>query len=328
MITETRGSDIIRRNAAEFGWHTGFYNFVLISLSKGESSDLTNEERNVLDILKDRLDNFLSFFAVVGSVKYPSSRAEARRIAEDDLNTRLWGTVFETMRIRHGIDVSSLFELGRQSMAYGLIAIRTEPELRTKVDNLQASIRKLSRFAGISSARTETLFREPEKVSGYPGWFLDCLFDVQHVTDVRARIFICHASEDEEPVLDLYHRLTSAGHDPWLDKEDLLPGQEWAKEIPRVLRSCACVVVVLSRRSVQKRGYVQKEFKLALDVMNELPEGQIFVIPVLLDESVVPESFTRFHWIRLDENTGFEKLLRAIANAEDNFASTNESDSG
>jgi len=330
-MTETRDSDVRRRNAAEFGWHVGYYNFILTVLASDDESseliDLTDEERNVFDVLKDRLDNFLAFFAVDATVSYPNSRREARPIAED-LNARLWGTVHETMRIRQGSDVSSLFELGRQSMTYGLMAGRTEPEIREEMEDLATSIRRASRSAGISSARTEALLREPEQLSGNPGWFIDCILGVQPSLRHRGRIFICHASDDKTPVLDLYHRLKSAGHDPWLDKEDLLPGQEWGKEIPRVIRSCACVIVVLSQRSVQKRGYVQKKFKLAMDVMNELPEGQIFVIPVLLNECIVPESFTRLHWIRLDENAGFEKLLRAINNAEDNFASANESETG
>jgi hypothetical protein len=43
----------------------------------------------------------------------------------------------------------------------------------------------------------------------------------------KPRVFLCHASEDEFRVKELYHQLKEAGYDPWLDKEDLLPGQSW-----------------------------------------------------------------------------------------------------
>ena len=41
-----------------------------------------------------------------------------------------------------------------------------------------------------------------------------------------ARIFLCHASEDKAQVREVYHRLRAiGGFAPWLDEEDLLPGQ-------------------------------------------------------------------------------------------------------
>jgi TIR domain len=39
--------------------------------------------------------------------------------------------------------------------------------------------------------------------------------------------FLCHASDDKAHVREVYHRLrTGEGFEPWLDEEDLLPGQE------------------------------------------------------------------------------------------------------
>jgi hypothetical protein len=74
----------------------------------------------------------------------------------------------------------------------------------------------------------------------------------------------------------------SDGFQPWLDEEDLLPGQEWAREIARAVRTCDVIIVCLSRTSVTKEGFVQKEIRQALDIADEKPEGTIFVIPVSL----------------------------------------------
>ena len=53
-----------------------------------------------------------------------------------------------------------------------------------------------------------------------------------------ARIFLCHASEDKAQVREVYHRLRAIDEfDPWLDEEDLLPGQGWAREISRALQA-------------------------------------------------------------------------------------------
>ncbi|MEW6401598.1 MAG: toll/interleukin-1 receptor domain-containing protein [Chloroflexota bacterium] len=79
------------------------------------------------------------------------------------------------------------------------------------------------------------------------------------------KVFLCHASGDKPPVRDLYKRLVAEGVDAWLDQEKLLPGQDWRREIPRAVREADVVVVCLSKNSITKEGYVQKEIKFALD---------------------------------------------------------------
>ena len=113
---------------------------------------------------------------------------------------------------------------------------------------------------------------------------------------VSQRVFLCHSSGDKDQVRDLYQRLKDDGFHPWLDEEDLLPGQDWSQEIPKAVRSSAVVLVCLSRSSVSKTGYVQREIKYALDVAEEQPEGSIFLIPVMLTDCDVPERLRRWQW--------------------------------
>jgi len=47
---------------------------------------------------------------------------------------------------------------------------------------------------------------------------------------------LCHAHADRDPVRGLYTRLTQDGVDAWLDKEKLLPGQDWELEIREAVR--------------------------------------------------------------------------------------------
>jgi formylglycine-generating enzyme required for sulfatase activity len=91
-----------------------------------------------------------------------------------------------------------------------------------------------------------------------------------------------------------------------------LPGQDWAREIPLAIRKSDFILIFLSRTSVAKRGYVQREMKLALDVWQELPEGTIHTIPVRIDECDVPESFRRYHYANLFVPNGFDRIVRAI----------------
>ncbi|MEW6401597.1 MAG: TIR domain-containing protein [Chloroflexota bacterium] len=126
------------------------------------------------------------------------------------------------------------------------------------------------------------------------------------------KVFLCHASGDKPPVREFYKRLISEGVDAWLDKEKLLPGQDWRVEIPRAVEEADVVIVFLSNKSVTKEGYVQKEIKFALDIAEEKPEGTIFLIPARIEECAVPERLSRWQWVDLYEEDGYAKLLRSL----------------
>jgi len=127
-----------------------------------------------------------------------------------------------------------------------------------------------------------------------------------------ARIFLCHASEDKAQVREVYHRLKALGFAPWLDEIDILPGQDWDYEIEQALETSEFVMVFLSTRSVEKVGYVQREFRRALYHAEERPAGFIHTIPVKLDNCSVPRRFSRHQWANLYENGAFERIVRAL----------------
>jgi hypothetical protein len=127
------------------------------------------------------------------------------------------------------------------------------------------------------------------------------------------RVFMCHAKRDKQQVRNLYAALVRARVDPWLDEEDLKPGQDWQHEIKKAVAASHVVLVCLSADSVTKAGYYQKEIKLALDEALKQPEGAIFVIPVRLVECEVPNSLAdRYHWVDLFTANGFTKLLDSL----------------
>lgn len=49
------------------------------------------------------------------------------------------------------------------------------------------------------------------------------------------KVFICYAKEDRKVVRQLYEDLKQAVLKPWIDYEDLLPGQCWETEINRAI---------------------------------------------------------------------------------------------
>src|SRR5687768_4164314 len=98
------------------------------------------------------------------------------------------------------------------------------------------------------------------------------------------RIFLAHSSADKKAVRELYRKLRDEGFQPWLDEEDLLPGVLWEREINKAVRDTDVILVCLSQASQNKRGYLHKEIRYALDAADEQPEGAVFLIPLRLDE--------------------------------------------
>jgi formylglycine-generating enzyme required for sulfatase activity len=133
------------------------------------------------------------------------------------------------------------------------------------------------------------------------------------VPNRRLRVFLCHSSGDKPAVRDLYRRLSTDGFAPWLDEEELLPGQDWQQEIPVAVRACDVVIICLSQKSVTREGYLQREIRDALYVAEEKPEGTIFVIPVKLEEVEVPKRLRQWQWANLFQEGGYQRLVRALA---------------
>jgi hypothetical protein len=109
-------------------------------------------------------------------------------------------------------------------------------------------------------------------------------------------VFISYASEDRPKARQLYNQLEMDGFDAWLDEQRLLPGQDWNLEIEKAEMASDVILLCLSRFSIQKEGYIQREIKLALKIQEEKPEGTIFVIPVRLDDCELPFSIRGLHW--------------------------------
>lgn len=126
------------------------------------------------------------------------------------------------------------------------------------------------------------------------------------------RVFLCHASQDNQEVRKLWSQLREDGFVPWLDEEDILPGQNWDSEIKKAVRASHAVLVFLSRTSITKEGYIQREIKQALDLADEKPDGTIFLVPARLDDCAIPERLAHLQYVDLFRDSGYQKLLRTL----------------
>jgi hypothetical protein len=126
------------------------------------------------------------------------------------------------------------------------------------------------------------------------------------------KVFLCHSSGDKPRVVQLYSHLVEHGADPWLDVEKLLPGQDWNLEINKALDDSDVILLCLSKSSVDREGYVQKEIRIALDRALEMPEGRIFLIPGRLEECDLPYRLRSYQWVDLFTESGMAKLIKSL----------------
>jgi hypothetical protein len=131
-------------------------------------------------------------------------------------------------------------------------------------------------------------------------------------TRLARTMFVCYAKEDHDRVSPIYDRLVARGHRPWMDKRDLLPGQAWESAIEKAIKASDFFLACISSKSVSKRGFVQKEVQLALDVLGEVPHGQIFLIPVRLEPCDVPPALQRLQWLDVEGEESFHRLFAAL----------------
>jgi len=127
-----------------------------------------------------------------------------------------------------------------------------------------------------------------------------------------ARIFLCYALEDRAKVELLHQDLVQAGFTPWMDVKDLLPGQTWKRAIAKAIRAADCFLACLSNTAVNKRSYLQRELKQALDLWQEKLADDIYLIPVRLENCEIPDSLADFTWVDLFEADGFTRLVNAL----------------
>ena len=131
----------------------------------------------------------------------------------------------------------------------------------------------------------------------------------------KPKVFISYAREDADMAMRLYHDLQAASVEPWLDKECLLPGQRWSDAITDAIRASDYFLALFSSTAISKRGYVQKELREALEVLEQIPDNMIYVIPARLDEcEPTLKKFAEFQRVDLfpDYEKSVEKILRVV----------------
>jgi hypothetical protein len=130
--------------------------------------------------------------------------------------------------------------------------------------------------------------------------------------DMPLKVFLCHSHADRSTAHDLYLRLKKSHVQPWLDKENLLGGQNWAHEIRGAILRSDVVIVCLSAEFDKEKGFRHQELKIALRKARVLPREDIFIIPVRFEKCSMPDSIKHLHRVDLFEVDGYKRLMESL----------------
>lgn len=131
----------------------------------------------------------------------------------------------------------------------------------------------------------------------------------------KPRVFIAYVEEDLALARRLRDGIAEAEVSPWMDKDNLLPGQDWPRAIRRAIEISDAFVACFSTHSIAKRGPFQSELRWALRCARRMPLDETFVIPVRFDPCCVPRQIQeRSQYVDLfpDWDAGVKKVVKAL----------------
>lgn len=125
------------------------------------------------------------------------------------------------------------------------------------------------------------------------------------------KVFLSYGREDIAEARRLYRDLGTAGYYVWFDAERLLGGQLWERAALEAIKDCHYFLAILSNHSVSRKGFVNREIRRALALLEEYPEDRVFIIPIRLDDCTPSyQQLSMLH--RIDMFPSWDEGLRKI----------------
>lgn len=138
------------------------------------------------------------------------------------------------------------------------------------------------------------------------------------MSDPTKAVFLSYAREDAEYARRIADALRAFGLEVWFDQNELRGGDSWDQKIRGQIRACALFVPIISARTQERtEGYFRREWKLAVDRLQDMAGGVAFIVPVVIDETredeaLVPDEFMRVQWTRLAHGVPTPEFVQQV----------------
>jgi hypothetical protein len=121
-------------------------------------------------------------------------------------------------------------------------------------------------------------------------------------------VFLSHNSRDKPWVIRLKSSLETLGIKVWLDKDEIRPGDLFAKALEKGIEESKAVALVISPESMQS-GWVENEYYSALRLATR---GQLQLIPVLYRQAEIPGFLSDRHWVDFSNEIAYDEKVREL----------------
>jgi hypothetical protein len=127
-----------------------------------------------------------------------------------------------------------------------------------------------------------------------------------------ANVFLSYARSDAQTVERVAQDLRAHGIDVWMDRQDLVAGEEWLPQIEQAITRSDYLLVFISRASLTSR-WVQKEYESAF--RSQARSGGTRLIPILLERVELPPFLAAVQYVDFTDSyrDGITALFRALA---------------
>ena len=136
------------------------------------------------------------------------------------------------------------------------------------------------------------------------------------------KVFISYVRDNSDQVDKLADELRHAGVTVWLDRNEILPGADWKYAIRQAIRKGDYFIACFSAEYVARPlTYMNTEIGLAVEMLEQMPPGRIWFIPVLLSECEIPDrtigggqTLRDLQWepLHKDRVRGVRRVLKAM----------------
>lgn len=130
------------------------------------------------------------------------------------------------------------------------------------------------------------------------------------------KVFISHAHSDAALAARISNALAKSGFEVWDSDRDLLPGDNWAREVARALQESKAMIVLLTPAAVNS-PHVKREIEYALGARHYSNR----LIPVVVGDrkglptDEIPWIVRRLPWFELDASETGTPRVERIADA-------------
>ena len=126
-------------------------------------------------------------------------------------------------------------------------------------------------------------------------------------TQTLSSLLLSYKHEDSSVALKLANALKGLDVNVWIDRFELMPGDNWLEKVEQGLATNDVIGVLLSKQSIES-PFVQQELKMALNLKGD----RLKILPILLEDVVVPQFLSAYQLIDLREQNNYATQMQQI----------------